>query len=178
MPIRVIGCGNPDAGDDAAGLLAVRAASERLRGTATAEFVLAGPASKVGDLLQGADTAIVVDAVQSTGAGRRPGDLFRAVATRDGLPTPVRSAISSHGLGVADVIGIEAALGRAAYVVFLGIEAADVQIGNAPCSAVASALGGLVDLIEEEVLRSSADSRAPMASGRQESPAHGEPPGR
>jgi hydrogenase maturation protease len=148
----VIGCGNPDAGDDAAGLLAVRAASERLRGTPSVEFFLAGPASKAGDLLQGTHTAIVVDAVRSTGSERRPGDLFRAVATPDGLPTPVRSAISSHGLGLADVIGIEAALGRAARVIFLGIEAADVQIGNAPCSAVVSALDGLVDLIEEEIL--------------------------
>jgi hydrogenase maturation protease len=152
VPIRVIGCGNPDAGDDAAGLLAVRAASERLRGAAGVEFVLAGPASKAGDLLPGAQAAIVVDAVRSTDAGREPGDLFRAVAAQDGLPTPVRSALSSHGLGLADVIGIEAALGRAAYVVLLGIEAAHVQIGTAPCSAVASALDGLVDLIEEEIL--------------------------
>jgi hydrogenase maturation protease len=152
LPIKVIGCGNPDAGDDAAGLLAVRAVSQRLRDHPDVEIVEAGPAWRVGDLLHGAKAAIVVDAIRTAGAKRKPGEILRAVASPEGLLPGVGSSLSSHGLNVAEVIGIEAALGHAPHTVFLGIEAADVEMGTAPSSAVANALERLVDLIEQEVL--------------------------
>ncbi len=75
--VRVIGCGNPAAGDDAAGLLAVRAASEELAATQDVEVVEAGPSVRVLDLLDDADGAVVVDAIRSSRGARSPGDVLR-----------------------------------------------------------------------------------------------------
>ncbi|MGZ4132533.1 MAG: hydrogenase maturation protease [Actinomycetota bacterium] len=139
--VRVIGCGNPDAGDDAAGLLAVAA----LRGRVPdgVEVVFAGPAVRVLDLLDGVDLAIVIDAVRSPSGGRAVGTLVRAEAGPDGLPAELRGSLSSHGLGVAEAVGLAAALGAAPRVVFHGVEAGDVTAGAPPSASVLAALAGL-----------------------------------
>ncbi|MGE5225599.1 MAG: hydrogenase maturation protease [Planctomycetaceae bacterium] len=135
---RVIGCGNPHAGDDAAGLLVAAALRDRV--PEGVEVVEAGPASRVLDLLDGVDVAIVVDAVRSPGGERAPGTLVRAEAGPDGLPASLRSSLSSHGLGVAEAVALAAALGRAPRVVVHGVEAADVGVGSPPSAPVAAAL--------------------------------------
>ena len=66
--VRVIGCGNPEAGDDAVGLLAVRAARASL--PSSIDVVEAGLALRVLDLLDGVDAVVVVDAVRAP-EGRR-----------------------------------------------------------------------------------------------------------
>jgi hydrogenase maturation protease len=146
--VRVIGCGNPEAGDDAVGLLAVRAARERLPGSV--EVVEAGPALQVLHLLDDIDDVIVVDAVRAPGGDREPGTLVRAVGGPDGLPADLRSSLSSHGLGLAEAVGLAAILGPIPRVVFLGVEVAEVAAG-APLSApVDVALAPLVDAIVAE----------------------------
>jgi hydrogenase maturation protease len=135
---RVIGCGNRDAGDDAAGLLVAAALRDRVPDGV--EVVEAGPASRVLDLLDGVDLAIVIDAVRTPGGERVPGTLVRAEAGPDGLPGSLRSSLSSHGLGVAEAVALAAALGHAPRVVVHGVEVADVGVGSAPSAPVAAAL--------------------------------------
>ncbi|HEX9124532.1 MAG TPA: hydrogenase maturation protease, partial [Actinomycetota bacterium] len=126
--VRVIGCGTLDAGDDAVGLLAVREARERLEAIAGVE-VLEAAALDVVHLLEDVDGAVVVDAVRAPSGLREPGTIVRAEAGPDGLPADVRSSLSSHGLGLAEAVGLAAALGGMPRVVFLGIEVADVTAG-------------------------------------------------
>ena len=146
--VRVIGCGNPQAGDDALGLLAVRAARDRL--PAEVEVVEAGASIRVVDLLEQSEAVVIVDAVRAPSHSRVPGTLVRAVADRDGLPTELRSSISSHGLGVAEAVGLAAALGPLPGVVFLGVEADDLTAGRGLSPAVQRTLPNLVEAIVDE----------------------------
>ncbi|HZD17458.1 MAG TPA: hydrogenase maturation protease [Actinomycetota bacterium] len=138
MPtVRVIGLGTPDAGDDAAGLLAVRAARDALAAVPGVDVVESAAPLDALDLLDEADAAVIVDAVRTSLGGREPGDLIRAEAGPDGLPAEVRSSLSSHGLGLAEAVGLAAALGSASRIVFLGIEVAEVAAGGGLTPAVA-----------------------------------------
>ncbi|HEX9122324.1 MAG TPA: hypothetical protein VF984_03045, partial [Actinomycetota bacterium] len=69
----------------------------------------------------------------------------------DGLPADVRSSLSSHGLGLAEAVGLAAALGGMPRVVFLGIEVADVTAGGPLSDVVAKAIPELVDRVVREV---------------------------
>lgn len=152
MPrVRVIGCGNPDAGDDAVGLIVVREVRARLDGVRGVEVVEAGPAFRVLELAEGADAIVVVDAVRAPSGLRTPGELVRAEGGPDGLPAELSSSLSSHGLGLAEAVGLASALGRAPRVVLHGIEAADVTAGSPLSEPVASALASLVEQVVAEV---------------------------
>jgi hydrogenase maturation protease len=151
--VRVIACGNPEAGDDAAGLLAIRGARPELEALPGVEVVEAGPALRVLDLLEGVGAVLVVDAVRSTGRARRPGDLVRFEAGPHGLPAEARSSLSSHGLGLAEAIGLAGALGRVPRLVFLGVEAGDTTAGRPLSAAVARAIPDLQALAAVEVAR-------------------------
>lgn len=152
MPrVRVIGCGNPDAGDDAVGLLAVREVRTLLGGFEDVEVVEAGPAFRVLELAEGARAIVVVDAVRTPSGRRTPGELVRAEGGPDGLPAELSSSLSSHGLGLADAVGLAAALGHAPRVVFHGVEAEAVTAGSPLSAPVASALPSLVERVLAEV---------------------------
>jgi hydrogenase maturation protease len=138
--VRLIGCGNPDAGDDALGLVAL----ERLRASVPdgVEAVAAGPATRVLDLLDDVDVVVVIDAVRSAGGRREPGTVIRAEGL-ESLATELRGSLSSHGVGLAEAVGLAAALGTAPRVVFHGVEVADVTVGAPLSPAVRSALPAL-----------------------------------
>jgi len=148
--VRVIGCGNDDAADDAAGLLALREVVPTLAGFAGVEVVEAGPALRLLDLVAGAEAVIVVDAVRSASGARRPGELVRAEASTGGF-ADVRSALSSHGVDVASVLALAETLGRTRRVVFLGVEIEDVTAGGSLTPAVSDAVPRLAELILAEV---------------------------
>lgn len=150
MPrVRIVGCGNPGAGDDAAGLLAVDRA--RALVPPDVEVVTAPTALHVLDLLDGAETVLLVDAMRTTGGGRHPGAVVRAESGPDGFPVALRSSLSSHGLGLAEAVGLAAALGPVPRVVFLGVEVGDVRAGRGLSPAVDAALPALVEAIVREV---------------------------
>jgi hydrogenase maturation protease len=138
--VRLIGCGNPEAGDDALGLVTL----ERVRVSLPddVEAVTAGPATRVLDLLDDVETVVVVDAVRSTDGGREPGTLIHAEGL-DALATELRSSLSSHGVGLPEAVGLAAALGTAPHVVFHGVEVADVTMGAPLSAAVRDALPAL-----------------------------------
>ena len=148
--MRVIGCGNPEAGDDAVGLVAVDRARSELERMPGVEVVRTGAGLHVADLLAGVDAAVVVDAVRAPAGGRAPGTLVRAEAGPEGLPAEVGSSLSSHGFGVAEAIGLVAALDGAPRVVFLGLEVEQVTAGSPPSDAVAEALPRLVEAVVAE----------------------------
>ncbi len=150
--VRVVGCGNPDAGDDALGLLAVRAARSRLEAIPGVEVVEAGLALSVVDLAEGVDALVVVDAVRAPVPGdRAPGTLLRVEAGPEGLPADLGSSLSSHGFGVAEAVGLVSALGQPLRLVFLGVEAAEAAMGAPLSPAVEAALPGLIDTVVAEV---------------------------
>ncbi len=147
--IRVIACGNPQAGDDALGLLAAEGVRRRV--PADVEVVEAGPATRVLELLDDTEVAIVIDAVRAVDGRRAPGTLVRAESDGNGLPAELRGSLSSHGLGLAEAVGLAAALGHAPRVIFHGVEAASVEMGSPVSSAVTAALPALLEAILADV---------------------------
>jgi WS/DGAT/MGAT family acyltransferase len=99
---RVVGLGAEDRGDDAAGLLVARLV--RTAAPPGVEVVeCGGDAGALLECLDGADRVIVVDAAR----GGRPGSLER-------LPLaaiPRAAARSTHGMGLAEALGVAAELG-------------------------------------------------------------------
>jgi hydrogenase maturation protease len=148
--VRIVGCGNLDAGDDAAGLVAV----DRVRSLVPSdvEVVTAPTALHVLDLLEGADNVLLVDAMRTSAGGRDPGEVVRAASGPDGFPMALRSSLSSHGLGLAEAVGLAAALGPVPNVVFLGVEVGDVRAGHGLSPAVEAALPALVEAIVHEAV--------------------------
>ena len=170
--VRVIGCGNPDVGDDAAGILAVERARERLASMPGVEVIPRASPLEIVHLLEGADAVVIVDAVRTTGGDRAPGDLVRAESGADGLPAEIRSSLSSHGLGIAEAVGLAAAMGTAPRVVVLGVEAGNATAGGPLSAAVEDALPQLTSLVLGEA-RALADPDATASREAERSPADG-----
>ncbi|HSD48646.1 MAG TPA: hydrogenase maturation protease [Actinomycetota bacterium] len=148
--IRVIGCGNPEAGDDAVGLEVVRIVRDVLADTPGIEVEVAGTGARALDLTSGADGLVVVDAVRTPGGGRPPGTVIRVDVGRSGLPGEVASSLSSHGLGLAEVFGLGAAIGLTPRIVFVGVEARDLVVGHGLSPEVRSVVPALVETVAAE----------------------------
>jgi hydrogenase maturation protease len=144
--LRVIACGNLDARDDAAGLLAVRRARPILELIPGVEVVEAPTGFHVLDLLHGADAAIMVDAVVCRGP-RRPGRVVRLRAVDGNLRVAGSGSLSSHGMNLAEAVRLAGALGEIAEVTFLGMEVEDVSIGDGLSERAAAGLPALVGAI-------------------------------
>ena len=171
MPlVRVIACGTLDAADDAAGILAVRMAGPALAELPRVEVIETASPLDVVHRLEGASAVLVVDAIRTPGGGRPPGTIVRAEAGPGGLPAELRSSLSSHGVGLAEAVGLAAALGERPFLVVLGIEAGDVRAGAPLSAAVRDALPQLTSLVEAEARRLAvgdpAGSNAPSRTGR------------
>ncbi len=152
VAVRVIGCGNADAGDDAVGLMAVRALRPGLAGMTGVEVAEAATGLQVLELLDGADAAVVVDAVRGP-RGVRPGTAIRMDVDDEAALPPLSTTLSSHGVGLAEAFALATTLGRLPRTVFLGLHVADVDPGGALSPRVAGTLPGLVRLIRSEVGR-------------------------
>jgi len=129
----VLGCGNPDRGDDAAGPLVARRLRQMTSDMVTDVGEHAGDALSLIDAWEGADEVVLVDAVVS---GKRPG----TVSIWDGLaaPLPGRPRISSsHALGLADAIALGRTVGRLPRrLTVYGIEARRFELGEPPSKPV------------------------------------------
>ena len=153
MKPRVIGLGNPLRGDDAAGLLVARRVRE-LAPTEVEAVELEGEPVRLLDAWEGAELAVVVDAVRS-GAGDGEASWFDV--SREPLPAEAATA-STHALGLADVIELGRALGRLpARLIVIGIEGAEFEAGAAPSGAVLRA----VATVSAEI---AADPSRPLSS--------------
>jgi hydrogenase maturation protease len=148
--VRVIGCGNPDAGDDAAGIVAVARARDVLEAIPDVEVRPEVSPLDVVHLLDDAEAIVVVDAIRTPGAGRPPGSIVRAVAGPDGFPAEIRSSLSSHGFGVVEAFGLARAVGAVPRFVVVGVEAEETAAGRPMSEAVRAALPELAESIVHE----------------------------
>jgi hydrogenase maturation protease len=125
----VLGCGNPDRGDDAAGPLV----AQRLREMGIDARDHSGDALSLMDAWQDADEVLLVDAVVT---GKRPG----TVSVWDALAGPLvgQSRLgSSHAFGLAEAIALGRTLGNLPRSLTLyGIEAGRFELGKPPRKAV------------------------------------------
>lgn len=126
----VIGVGNRDRGDDAAGV----AVAEDLAGVTT--HVVDAGALDLFELWSAHDTVVVVDAMRS---GAEPGSirLFDVTDT----PLPEETFASTHSFGPAVGIELARALGRMpSRIEVIGIEAGDFTTGGELSPPVAIAV--------------------------------------
>ncbi len=94
---------------------------------------------------------MVVDAVRTPGGGRAPGTVVRVDVGAGGPPLEIASSLSSHGLGLAEVLGLSAAIGFAPRAVFVGVEALGmVRRAHGLSPEVRAAVPALVELVVAE----------------------------
>ena len=135
--MRIIGCGNPDRADDAAGLLVAR----RLRELGFDALEHSGDGFALLDLWQGSDNVVLVDAMVS---GRPPGSV--AVWDAESQPAAARGyRCSTHVFGPAEAVELGRALDRVPLRLRIyGIEASDFETGGAPSAEVLAAVERVV----------------------------------
>jgi hydrogenase maturation protease len=159
MTSMIIGVGNRDRGDDAAGPMVC----DRLRAqpgttpTAIRTFVCEGSILDLALHWDHDDHVIIVDAMQP---GTEPGRIVTWDATVEPLATP--GAVSTHEIDVSVAVELARAIGRMpAHLVVIGIEAAQTEWGSLPSTPVDAAIDAVVDLvIEQLVARAAADHPA------------------
>ncbi|MGA2924522.1 MAG: hydrogenase maturation protease [Solirubrobacteraceae bacterium] len=149
MAVVVIGVGNDVRGDDAAGLLVVRRLRDSELRSRVALVTHEGDAIGLLELWDGADAAVLVDAVCS-GAGA--GTVHRIDASRAGLPADWSGA-SSHAISAAESIELARVLGTLPRrVIVYGVEGACFEQGAPLSDDVAAALPKLADAVRAEAL--------------------------
>lgn len=145
----VVGVGNPDRGDDAAG----RVVARLLRDAPPSGFEILekdGEATALLAEFDGAAAAFLVDACASGGA---PGAVRRFDAAAE--PLPGRSfALSSHGFGLAETIELARALGRLPPTcVVYAIEGASFELGAPLSPPVAAAVAAVAERLRADAER-------------------------
>ena len=98
----ILGCGNRDRGDDAAGVLI----AQRLRDLGLDAQICSGQALELLDAWNGVDDVIIVDAVMTGGPA---GKVW--LWEGEQLPLPETLSLSTHGFGVAEAIRLARILG-------------------------------------------------------------------
>jgi hydrogenase maturation protease len=146
MTAIVIGVGNRDRGDDAAGPLVCDRLRARPGASASLRmFVCEGSILDLGLRWEPDDHVIIVDAMRPAS---RPGRIVTVDATLDALPTP--GAVSTHEIDVSVAIELARAIGRMpARLLIVGIEAAQAEWGTPPSEPVEAAIDSAVALVEE-----------------------------
>jgi hydrogenase maturation protease len=142
--LLIVGCGNPDAGDDSVGLEIVRRLGEH--GDCGCDLrAETAPGVELLELFPLADVILFVDAVVSGGA---PGTLYLTSLPAKELEPQALGSLSSHGWGVGEVVKLADALGRPTPRLYLlGIEAGAVAVGAARSDAVEEAIALVVERV-------------------------------
>jgi hydrogenase maturation protease len=143
--VIVIGVGNPYRRDDGLGPYVV----ERLRERGVSDAVLAtslGDTAELIDLWDGADLAIVVDAVRCAAA--HPGRVHRLTVCNP----PGERARAAQGLDLGDTVELARIARRLpGRMVLYAVEAADVDFGFGLTPAVADAADEVAGLVADFV---------------------------
>ena len=144
--LLIVGCGNPDAGDDNAGLEIVRRVSE-LGGCGCDLRAETAPGVALLDVFPLAEVILFVDAVTSGGV---PGTLYLTSLPSKELEPKALGSLSGHGWGLAEALKLARALGRTIPRLFLlGIEAGTVAQGAQRSPAVEQAIALVVERIPD-----------------------------
>lgn len=143
----VLGIGNPDRGDDAAGPLVVR----QLRGALPGDVTLAEEVGETAAILariEGAAAAYLIDACAS---GASVGTVLRFDAAAGPLPQHAFS-VSTHGLGLAEAIELARALRQLPPLcIVYAIEADSFEPGAPLTPAVAKAVAEVAQRLRAEI---------------------------
>jgi hydrogenase maturation protease len=147
--ITIIGIGQSFRGDDAVGLEAIRRWREEFNETASRPEVRVEVCELPGlgllDLFAGADSALLVDALQR---GTKVGTVHRIGPEE--LLTFSADSTSAHGWGVAETLSLAQQLGLTLPPIHLiGIEAGQMKIGAGLSPEVEAALPAVCARIEE-----------------------------
>lgn len=140
--LRVVGCGNPYAGDDSAGLEIVRRLREQWGGSCE---LLDRPQAglELLDCLRGVDVVLFVDAVSSD---EPPGTLHLLPLPSPELQARGLGSLSSHGWGLTEALSLMSALGWAAPRLWLlGVEIGMLEPDQPRSGAVEVAIQTVVD---------------------------------
>jgi hydrogenase maturation protease len=158
--VLILGCGNPDRSDDAAGVLVARRLKEM--GTAAQEFT--GDPLALIDAWNGSPEVILIDTVVS---GAAAGTITIWDAGKTPLP-PEQFCCSTHAFGIAEAVEIARALGRLPpKLLIYGIEGNRFELGGSPSAEVAAAVerlaGEIAGVVQGAVCshEGSADKRQP-----------------
>ncbi|MBZ5514656.1 MAG: hydrogenase maturation protease [Acidobacteriia bacterium] len=141
VPLRVVGCGNPWAGDDSAGIEIVRRLRER--GGCRCEL-LERPQEGVElmDVLRDVEAVLFIDAVSS---GAAAGTLHLVPLPSACVVTRTLGAISTHGWGLPETLWLMASLRqRIPRLALLGVEIEQALAGAPRSAAVESAIRSVV----------------------------------
>jgi hydrogenase maturation protease len=146
--VVVIGVGNPDRGDDAAG----REVAKRLRGAFASRIdivELDGEPTSVLAWLDGAASAFLIDACVSDAPA---GTVRRLDLAEESLPGATFGC-SSHGFGVAAAIDLAKALGvLPRQCVVFAIEGESFEIGAPVSLAVRCAIDDVTEALRREIV--------------------------
>jgi len=156
--VLVAAFGNPDRGDDGAGPLVAQALAGRLPPDVA---LLPGGTDPLVLMhsMAGYDVVICVDSAATT--GETPGRIHR-IEPGEGSLRLEQLRASTHGVGLAEVIELAAALGTSpGRLVVYAIEGNDFALGARPGHAVSRAAATAAERIVGEVarLRSAVDPR-------------------
>jgi len=140
--LLVVGCGNPLAGDDSAGVEVVQRLTQT-RQPAGCEFcTLTSDAVPMLERVSSVDVILLVDAVIS---GAAPGTLHLIPLPSLDVEPRAMSSLSTHGWGLLETLKLARALGRPIpRVLLLGVESGDVSPGAQRSAAVERSLGLVV----------------------------------
>jgi hydrogenase maturation protease len=140
----VIGVGNRDRGDDAAGpIVCDRLNAHAGTSAAVRTFVCEGSILDLALHWDHDDHVIIVDAMQP---GTEPGRIATFDATNDPMPTPV--ALSTHEIDVSVAVELARAIGRMpAQLLLIGIEADQTDWAASPSVPVDDAIDAVVELV-------------------------------
>jgi hydrogenase maturation protease len=143
----IIGCGNPNRGDDGAGVMV----AERLRERGVNAEICTGEALELIEAWNGADDVVVVDAVV-TGAPAGKVWLWDGGA----VTTQGTISISTHGFGVAEAMRLARIIDRLPKRLrIFGIEARQFDFGSEMSPEV---MCGVKELAEQITAESVCDS--------------------
>ena len=145
VKVRVIACGNPLMGNDAAGLAVMALLQEMYPGIETVD----GGNGGLGliPLMEGYDRIVIVDATSGMG------EIGRVRVFRD-VPESGIPSLSIHELGIPEVLALARTLGIAPEVVIVGIEGGRMPgFSGEMDPAVRAAIPEASRIVAEEVRR-------------------------
>ncbi len=146
--VMIIGVGNLDRGDDAAGRLAARALRHRLSPHVSV-YDMPGEAAGLLAKMTQAPTVFFIDACMS---GAQAGDIQRIDLRHEALPVQHHD-VSSHGFGLMAAIDLARILGQLPQTcIIYAIEGENYAIGAGVSSSVQQAIEQVVSRIEDEIV--------------------------
>lgn len=141
--LLVVGLGNEIRGDDAAGLLTVRAL-RKLDPVGVDVKESTGDAASLAESIAQYSEVIVVDAVETTGMPGRVIEIPRESIAAQGRR-------GTHGAGLAEAIGLAGVLGGHPSVLVIGITGRKFELGSKPDPEVVRAAAELAVDLEETI---------------------------